>query len=40
MLTRAREKERKNQQMMERGGSGKEPRDKSDQLTALLETGE
>ena len=32
-------KEKENEQM-ERGGSGKEPRDKSDQLTALLETGE
>lgn len=37
---RAQEKERENQQMMERGGNGREPRDKSDQLTALLETGE
>ena len=32
-------KEKENEQM-ERGGSGKEPRDKSGQLTAFLETGE
>ena len=32
-------KEKENEQM-ERGGSGKEPSDKSGQWTALLETGE